>query len=145
MAKFLQGKIDQTQKSNTTWLVTTIYKLIIEPVKELGLPVFSFKITQEAARQNSKIVSAVNGNLGAAMGAQNVISLEHGSEFRNITGIKNLLGHHEEKDRIVEIIQKYFGYHLSQIEKATRKSNLEDIILRGNHKSVNSALNSADL
>ena len=70
MAKILKGKLDRTQKSNATWLVTTIKRLIIKPVKELGLPVFSFKRTQEAAHQNRKILAAFNGNFCAAMEAQ---------------------------------------------------------------------------
>ena len=36
-------------------------------------------------------------------------------------------------------------YHLSPIEEATRKSDLEYIILRGNHKSAKSVLNSEAL
>ena len=71
------------------------------------------------------------------MEAQKGIPLDYGSEFRDITGIKNLFNHHEEKDRIVYIIQKGSRYHLSQIEEATRKSDLEAMILRGNNKLKN--------
>ena len=67
MAKILKGKLDQTQKSNATWLVKTIKRLIIKPYKAFRLSVFSFKQIQEATRQNNQIVATFNGNLGAAM------------------------------------------------------------------------------
>ena len=65
MAKILKGKIDWTQHSKTTFLVTIIKRLIIKPVNKFGPPVFSFKQTQEAVRQNSQILAALNRNLGA--------------------------------------------------------------------------------
>ena len=72
-----------------------------------------------------------NGNLGVAMEDQKEIPLDYGSEFRDITRIRNLFSHNEDKDRIVEIFQKGSCYHLSPIEEATRKSDLEAMILKG--------------
>ena len=77
MERFLHGKLDQTQKSHASWLVTTIKKLIIRPVKDIGQPVFFFKRTQEAAHQNINILDAFNGNLGAEMEYQDGIPLDY--------------------------------------------------------------------
>ena len=71
------------------------------------------------------------------MESQKLIPLYYGSEFWDITGITKLFGHHEDKYIIVDIIQKGLRYHLSQIEEATRKSDLEAMILRGNNKLKN--------
>ena len=40
------------------------------PIKKLDTPNFSFKRTNKAADRNSKILSAFNGNLGAAIDEQ---------------------------------------------------------------------------
>ena len=106
MAKILKVKLDLTQKSSATWLVTTIKKLIIKPVEEFGIPVLSFKLTQEAVLQNSQILSEFNVNLGGAIKAHKGIPLDYGSEFRDIAQIKNLFCHHKYKDIIVDIIKK---------------------------------------
>ena len=58
------------------------------------------------------------------MEAQKGSPLYYGSEFHDITSIAKLFSHHEEKDRIVDIIQKGLLYHLSLIEGETGKSNL---------------------
>ena len=51
---------------------------IIKPAKKLGPPVLSFKRTQEDAFQNSHILSAFNGNLGAAIEDQRGTPLDYG-------------------------------------------------------------------
>ena len=71
--------------------------------------------------------------------------LDYGSEFHNISGITKLLIHREDKDRIVYITQKGSRYHLSPKEEATRKTDLEAMILRGNHKVDKSGLNVAEM
>ena len=134
MAKFIKCKLYLTQKSNTTWLVTTIKRLIIKPVKKLGKPVFYLKRTHEAAQKNSQILAAFKGNLGSAIEAQKVIPLDYGSEFRDINVIKNLFCYHDEKERIFDIIQKGSRYHLSPIKEAAQKLDLEAMLLRGNQK-----------
>ena len=81
MAKIIKGKLDQTHNTNVTWLVTAIKRLIIKPVKKIGPPVFSFKQTQESSQNNSQILAAFNGNLGAVIYSQKGIPLDYGSEF----------------------------------------------------------------
>ena len=68
------------------------------------------------------------------MAYQKGIPLDYGSEFWDITGIKNLFSHHEDKERIIDIIQKGLRYNLSPIEESKRKSDLEAMLLRGNQK-----------
>ena len=43
MAKILKGKLYITQIFHASWLVKTIKNIIGKPVKELRIPVFSFK------------------------------------------------------------------------------------------------------
>ena len=124
--------------------MTKIKILIIKPVKEFGLLVFFPKQTQKAACQNREILSTFNVNLGAEIKYKRG-SLYYGSYFQDIAVIKNLFSHQKYKDIIVNIIQNGSRYHLSLIEEATRKSDIETMLLRGNHTSARSALNVADL
>ena len=64
MAKILRGHLDRQQKSNMSWIVTTIKQLIRTTSKEFQSPVFSSKWTQEAEVQNSNIMVDFNRNLG---------------------------------------------------------------------------------
>ena len=59
--------------------MTTIKRLIIKPVNKLKKLVFFFKRTQEDAQNNSQILEAFNGNLGAAIEAQKGSPIDYGS------------------------------------------------------------------
>ena len=65
MATILKGKIDGKKKSHALWIVTTIKNIIRKPVKEIVIPVFTFKQTQEAVFQNSNLLSDFGINIGA--------------------------------------------------------------------------------
>ena len=74
--------------------------------KELRPPVLSLKRKKEAEVQNRNILASFNGNLGEASEAHQVIPPDYGSKFRDPTGITNLYHHHEDKETIMELIQK---------------------------------------
>ena len=135
MAKILKGELDPKQNSRASWLVETIKNLILRSFKDLRIPVFSLKSTQEAALHNSNILANLYGNLGKAIKSQKVIPLDYGSQFRDFSGIAKIFIRHEDKKRIVDIIQKGCQYHLLSIEEAIRKPDLEVILLRVNCKS----------
>ena len=71
--------------------------------------------------------------------------VNYGSEFRDITALEKIFLHHEDKTKIINIIQQGSCYHLNPIKEVTRKSDLDAMILRGNHKSSLSVINSAAL
>ena len=71
------------------------------------------------------------------------IPLDYGSEFMDINRIKHLFCYQKNKERKVSITQNELRCHLSLIEDVTQKSDLENKILRGNHKPARSALNAA--
>ena len=104
-----------------------------------------FRGTHEAVVRDSKILAELKGGLGAAVAAQKYIPLNYGSEFHDISSLEKLFLHHEDKTKIINIIQQGYCYHLDPIEEETRKSDLDAMILRGNHKSSHSVLNSAAL
>ena len=59
--------------------------------------------------------------------------------------LAQLFLHHKEKTKNINIIKHGSRYHLDPIEEETRKSDLDEMILRGNHKSSQSVLNAAAL
>ena len=83
IADILKGELNRQQKTNTSWLVTTIKEIPKTPIQKLDQPIFLFNITNKAAARNIKILSALNCNLGAALAAQKGVPLNYGSEFRD--------------------------------------------------------------
>ena len=85
------------------------------------------------------------GGLGAAIAAQKESPVKYGSECHDIASLEILLFYHENKTNIINIIQQGSCYHLGPIEDKTRKSDLDAMTIRGNHKLSHSVLNSAAL
>ena len=79
------------------------------------------------------------------MAAQQDSSVNYRSEFGNIVPLAKLFLHHMDKTNIINIIKQGYCYHINPIEEETRKSDLDTMLLRGNHKSFHLVLNSAAL
>ena len=121
IANTLKGKSKSQQLTNTLWLVTTIKATLKIPIQKLEKPIFSFKRTHESAVRNSKILAALKGVSGAAIAAQNDIPVTYGSKFRDISPLEKVFFYHEDKNKIINIIQQGSCYHIDQIEEETRK------------------------
>ena len=104
-----------------------------------------FKRTNKAAVGISKILAEFNGDLGIAFAAQKDSPLKYGSELRDTSDLSKLFYYHKDKINIINIIQQGYRYHLDPTKEETQKFDLDAIILRGNHKSSHSEINSAAL
>ena len=145
VANTLKGKLNNQQLRNASWLVTTIKVTLKTLIQKFEEPIFSYRRTPEVAVRNSKILAVFKGGLGAAIAEHKDRSVNYGSEFRDITALENLFLHHEDRTKIINIIQQGSRYHINPSKEETRKSDLDAMILRGNHKSSHSVLNSATL
>ena len=145
IANTLKGKLNSQQSKNASWLVTTIKATLKIPIQKPEKPIFSFKRTHEEAVMNRKILVTFKGDSGAAIAAHKDIPVNYGSEFCDTTSLAKLFLHHEHRTKIINIIQHGSSYHLDPIEEETRKLDLDAMILRGNHKSSQSVLNTAAL
>ena len=114
--------------------MTTIKAIMKTPIQKFEKPIFSFKRTHEAEVRNGKILAAFNGDLGAAIVAQKYSPVNYGSEFRGSAALEKLLFYHEDRTKIINIIQKGSCYHLNPIKEETQKSVLDAMILKGNHR-----------
>ena len=87
------------------------------PIHKFEKAVLLFRRTHEAAVRSSKILVVFRGDLGAAFVAQKDSQVKFGLELRNIVSLAELLLHHEDKTKIINIIQKRSRYHLDPIEE----------------------------
>ena len=125
--------------------MNTIKATLIISIQKSEKPIFSFKRTHEAAVRNIKILAGFRGDLGAAIAAHKEIPVNYGSEFHDTSALAKLFLHHEDKTKIINIIQHGSCYHLDPIEEEIIKLDLDAMILRGNHKSSQSVINAAAL
>ena len=145
IANTLKGNLNSQQTTNASWLVTTIKAILKTPIQKFEKLILSFRRTDDAAVSNSIIIAAFKGDLGASNEAQKESPVNYGLEFHDIAFLEKLFLHHEEKTNIINIIQHGSSYHINPIEEETRKSDLDAMLIRGNHKSSYSVLNSSDL
>ena len=101
--------------------MTTIKEIPKTPIQKPEKPIFSFRRTHEAAVRNSKILAAFKDDLGTAIASHKESPVKYGSEFRDTTALAKLFLHHEDKTKIINIIQQGYCYHLNPIEEETRK------------------------
>ena len=145
IANTLKGNLNSQQSTNVSWIVTMIKATLKTPIQKSENPIFLFRVTHEAAVRDSKIFASFKGDLGAAIVAHEDIPVNHGSELRNIASLAKLFLHCEDKTKIINIIQQESRCHLEPIKEETKKSDLDAMILRRNHNSFHSVLNSATL
>ena len=85
---------------------------------------------------------AFKGDLGGEISVQKDSPVNYGSEFRDTAALAKLFFYHKYRTNIINIIQQGCRYHLDPIEEGKRKSYLDAMIIRGNHKSSHSEMNS---
>ena len=117
----LKVNLNSQQLSNVSWLVTMIKATLKTPIQKFKQPILSFRRTHAAAVRNSKILVALKGDLGAAIAAHKDRPVKYGSELRNIATLEKLFLHHEDKTKIINIIQHGPRYHIDPIKEETRK------------------------
>ena len=87
-------------------MVTTIKAILKTPIQKFEKPIFSFRRTHEAAVSNRKILAAFKGDLGAAIATHEDSPVTYGMEFCYIVSSAKLFLHHEDKTKIINIIQQ---------------------------------------
>ena len=70
IANTLKVKLNNQQKTNTSWLVIKIKVILKTPIQKIKEPNLSFSRTHEEAVRNSKIIAALKGDLVAEIAVQ---------------------------------------------------------------------------
>ena len=63
IANTLKGKLNSQQKTNASWIVTTIKEILKRQIQKFENPIFWFRITHEEVVSNIKILAAFKGGL----------------------------------------------------------------------------------
>ena len=78
IANTLKGNLNSQQYTNTSWLVTTIKATLKIPIHKYEKPIFSLKITHEAAVRNIKTLASFKGYLCPAIAAHKETPVNYG-------------------------------------------------------------------
>ena len=136
MSEFLNKPFLKTKQS---WLVNTISNICSRVERTLKPTNLKFDVSAEAADHNAKIFMENGNNLQNVMNVNYGTSMTPGSEFRQITSIKEILGFHRDWTGIHATITKGCTYPIENvISPEDQKTDLEYMMKFGNHKSASS-------
>ena len=117
-------------------LINKIKQILKTPNKPLSKSPFKYELTAEAAIHNSTILEKFGFDLTRLIAAHPNTEISHGSEFRKPSVLEPILEDHEYwpyiKDSLIHGVKTKF----TKINETDRKSDLEEAIHRGNHKSA---------
>ena len=121
-----------------SWLVNTVKFCIAQQESEPNPHNIKFGNSKEAAETNSNNLKGFNYDFEKYINSQQNTILTPGSEFRSIKTLHKILGHHQNWDKIKQIISEGCDIPTvqSKTSEETRKSDLKAMIDRGNHKST---------
>ena len=132
-------------RSRDSWLMAAI-KTIINSTDKIILPhKYRFENTREAAKHNTKLLKNSRYDFVRAMKKEVGTIMEPGSEFRSHTILAPLFAQHQHWPAMREIISKGVQYNLEDISEEERKTDLEYMLKRGNHKSASDPENEPTL
>ena len=123
------------------WWPPNITKEIIrtilnEPCPKPSSPLFSFKLTEEAANKNFCIMRKFNWCLKSAIEAQQDSPVGYGSEFRSVTVLERLLYLHPNWTHFKRLLTHGSNWPLSPIDDKERHIDVEEALAFGNHKGA---------
>ena len=142
MSKSLASK----ENLSTSWLVYQLSQLCKTKEKTPSKHDFRFENTRDAAKFNTKLIKFNGYDLEKTINKQQNSILTPGSEFRHISHLRNILEYHEDWPLIESIISKGCDYKsVPDVDEATKMSDIQAMLDRGNHKSAKSETNAPAL
>ena len=108
-------------------------------IPQLPTP-FKLEMTKEAASHNASTMSKYNNDITRVIAAYPNSHISYGSEFRSPDTLQHLLKDSPFWSEVNNSLRKGAKYPLEKISNKKRKLDLEDAIVRGNHKSAKSEI-----
>jgi hypothetical protein len=100
-------------------------------------PPVKFELTEAAVQHNTELLEAFDLNLAEFLSLQQETTLGFGSEFRPIEQLEKVLGGHPNFGFFADVLKNGMSYHFTnELSEEERKAEVEAMIKRGNHKSV---------
>ena len=107
-----------------------------DPSRACEKPLFTFALTEEAAKSNEKVLEKFNFSLPLALKAQRNSPLYFGSEFQPIEKLERLLSKHPLWPLVKVYLRDGITFPLAPISDALRCQDCASMVARGNHKSA---------
>jgi len=115
--------------------IRKIADLFYSPSPKLKLPLFIFKLSEEAAAYNAHVLESWNFDLNKIIQHQHPSQISFGSEFKTIAQLEDLLSDHPLWSRLAQILDQGADFPLEDINSSDREADLSFHSARGNHKS----------
>ena len=134
----LQPRYTNKPDFMTFWpmnVMNVISSIISTPTKIVVPSVFVFELSSSAAAHNWTILSKFR-DLGEALEHDNQSFTRYGSEFRTPTTLAPLLYKHPLWSKLKSILTHGIQFPLSQMSNESRKQDLKNSLVIGNHKGV---------
>ena len=117
--------------------ITTISTIANTKVYPPSLAPFQYEVSVAAAHHNNKLLARAGFELGRILDAHQGSTLGYGCEFRPPDQLRPLLGRHRNFRAIEYLLTYGMSYHSKvELTEAERAEELNDMLIRGNHKSV---------
>ena len=134
----LMDKMALSQGQPTTEALTIKWKAL-NLRSQTGIERIFVRTAYELSNHNDQQYQLINSiNVCQPLHSINTRTKRHPMKLRiripRHSGLEKLFLYHKDRVNIINIIQQGSRYHLYSIEEKTRKSYLDAMILRGNHK-----------
>jgi hypothetical protein len=125
-------------RTDQSWLMSTIEKILGTPVDPLAPSKFIFKNEKGAAVENSKRLEENNFNIEKLVKDEGRTHLTPGTEFRDKRCLDELIKKHIDYKKISTIIESgvHYPFKKEQYTEEDRVKDLEEAIKAGNNKSA---------
>ena len=131
-------------KRKRSWLVKMLTKIMAAKTVKMKQHKCRFEDTPEAAYFNAKWLKYYKWDLTEALSKQSGTIIDPGSEFRSQEILQELWCKDENWLKMRDIISTGLRYPLMEISEKDRKSDLEHMMERGNHRLAQTPIENAD-
>ena len=113
---------------------------LLQTVSPMLPPTFKFKVTQDAAEFNFKLLQYHDFQLDKLLNIPTNSVTAYGSEFKNVNQIEGLLGRHHRWLALQTRLQQGAEFPLTDLPEEVKQHDLAAALVRGNHKSADKNL-----
>ena len=126
--------IEYKQRDNELDLASTINLLFTQKRETLSDPILRFDITPNAAAFNLELLRNCNFNLTTLCNSESRNVTRYGSEFKEISKLRLLLGMHHQSKKLEKQLTDGVHFELECISSVIQRQDIEEAAKRGNHE-----------
>jgi hypothetical protein len=137
--EFLPNKIPGPDDSFVppAWLMQAIEEVLETEAPIPSAPPVRFDLSEEAVLHNTELLRDCDFDMDKFLKSHQDTTLGFGSEFRPVEQLDKILGQHPNFGFFSDVLVAGMDYHFTdELSEEQRKAELDAMIERGNHKSV---------